>query len=92
MHRDTWAGDRRIVSRPKYRDTYRDTHHLSRPVMRLQRRNQATILTLAVVKGGIDFTDCYTDLSLNQWTEHKIVLLFSVAYIIGGHFKYINTY
>ena len=26
MHRDTWAGDTRIVSRPKYRDTYRDTY------------------------------------------------------------------
>ena len=24
MHRDTWAGDTRIVSRPKYRDMYRD--------------------------------------------------------------------
>ena len=29
MHRDTWAGNTHIVSRPKYRDTYRDTHHLS---------------------------------------------------------------
>ena len=25
IHRDTWAGDTRIVSRPKYRYTYRDT-------------------------------------------------------------------
>ena len=24
MHRDTWADDTRIVSRPKYRDTYQD--------------------------------------------------------------------
>ena len=34
MHRDTWAGDMRIVSRPKYRDTYRDTYHVSWPVYR----------------------------------------------------------
>ena len=35
-YRDTWAGDTRIVSRPKYRDTYRDiVTTVSRYVIRI---------------------------------------------------------